>query len=78
MRAVPPRWLHDGTAVIVVVYEGLWPSQTPAFHVLDVRSGSFLRLVARAGNGQQRTDTGVLLRDSRTLYVGARTGRPDR
>jgi Tol biopolymer transport system component len=67
-----PRWLHDGSGVIVQINAQVDGRPTTAFHVVDVRTGTFRRLFDRAVNGRERTGVGAVSPDDKTLYLGAR------
>ncbi len=73
LSAVSPRWLHDGTGVIVTIDDEAGGRSARTFYLVDIRSGEFRRLFERDGNGRVRTEVGALARDNRTLYLGART-----
>jgi Tol biopolymer transport system component len=67
-----PRWLPDGSGVIVVVNERVGSQQRPAFHLVDLRTGTFRKLFDRDANGRPRTDVSTLAPDGKTLYLGVR------
>lgn len=67
-----PRWLPDGSGVIVVVNERVGSQQRPAFHLVDLRAGTFRKLFDRDANGRPRTDGGAIAPDGKTLYLGVR------
>lgn len=72
ISVVSPRWLHDGSGVIVVVNEQVDGRENHAFHLVDVRTGTFRRLFDRDANGHSRTGVGAMSRDDKTLYLGMR------
>lgn len=67
-----PRWLPDGSGVIVVVNEQVSSQKRPTFHLLDLRTGKFRKLFDRDANGRPRTDVGAVAPDGKTLYLGVR------
>jgi hypothetical protein len=71
---VTPRWLHDGSGVIVMINAQVDGRQTSAFHRVDVRTGTFRRLFDKDANGRSRTVVGTVSPDDRTLYLGVRNG----
>ncbi len=68
---IPPRWLPDGS-VIVLVDEGQGAQSRQAFHVVDTRTGTSRRLFGRDANGRLRTSVSAVSPDGRTLYLGVR------
>lgn len=69
---VTPRWLHNGSGLIVMINAQVDGRQTSAFHLMDVRTGTFRRLFDRDANGRSRTVVGTVSPDDRTLYLGVR------
>ena len=72
MPVVSPRWLHDGSGVIVHINAQADGRQTSAFHFVDVRTGTFRRLFDRDANGRGRTTVGTVSPDDKTFYLGVR------
>ena len=72
MTVVSPRWLHDGSGVIVVMNDDAGGRAVPTFYRVDLQSGEFRKLFERDAKGKIRTDVGALGRDNKTLYLGAR------
>jgi Tol biopolymer transport system component len=69
---IPPRWLADGS-VIVVVDEGEAGQSRQAFHVVNTQTGTSRRLFGRDANGRLRTNVSAVSPDGRTLYLGVRS-----
>jgi Tol biopolymer transport system component len=72
IQLVTPRWLHDGSSVIVMINAQVDGRPTSAFHLVDVATGTFRRLFDRDANSRSRTVVGTVSPDDRTLYLGAR------
>ena len=72
MPIVTPRWLHDGSGVIVQINAQVDGRQASAFHFVDVQTGTFRRLFDRDANGRGRTTVGTVSPDDKTLYLGVR------
>lgn len=69
---VSPRWMPDGSGVLVVVKEQVDGKERASFQLVDLRTGNFRRLFDRDANGRSRTGVGTLSPDSKTLYVGVK------
>lgn len=72
ISVVSPRWLSDGSGVIVVVNERLNGQEVPSFQLVDLRTGTFRHLFDRDASGHGRTGVGTLSPDGKTLYLGVR------
>jgi Tol biopolymer transport system component len=69
---VSPRWMPDGSGVLVVVREQVDGKERASFQLVDLRTGNFRRLFDRDANGRSRTEIGTLSPDGKTLYVGVK------
>ena len=67
-----PRWLPDGSGVIVLVNPQGVGEKRAAFYLADVQTGNFRRLFDRDANGRQRSGVGSVSLDGKTLYLSVR------
>jgi Tol biopolymer transport system component len=67
-----PRWMPDGSAVLVIVNEQVDGRARATFQIVDLRTGNFRRLFDRDAHGRSRTGVGAVSRDGKTLYLGVR------
>jgi len=65
-----PRWMPDGTALIIIVNEKVDGKQRPAFYRVDLAGGNFDRLFPVNTDGRTRSAVGALSPDGKTMYVG--------
>ncbi len=69
---VSPRWMPDGSGVLVLVNEQMDAQPRASFQLVDLRTGKFRRLFDRDANGRSRTNVSTLSPDGRTLFVGVK------
>jgi Tol biopolymer transport system component len=68
-----PRWLPDGSGVVVVVNDSSESQGRAAFHMVDIKSGEFRRLFDKDTSTHVRSGVGALSPDGKTLYLTARS-----
>ena len=57
---VSPRWLPDGSGVILLIREPPGADSKRVFYMVDAQTGAFRRLFDRDSGGRVRTDTGAV------------------